>query len=352
MEKITVVAATDKEYAQHMTVMFVSLLENISAKYFVDIYVIDGGIILQDKKRIYLSLSKYKCKVKFISIKPEVYKNFPETPSRSYATYFRLFIPELLDKSIHKVIYLDCDIVVNGNIGELWEIDLNKYLLAAIEDYGINRSVKFSNSLKINLGMNIENIYFNAGVLVINLTKWRENHLTNRVQEFLIKNYDSIIFADQDGLNAVIGEEWLLLDPKWNQQVTYFELINNKKILTDDLINAVKEPKIIHYTVGYYTKTKPWDYLDMHKFKGEYYKYISLTEWKGFVPVNKNFKNMILKFIYKIFIWRILYKFYAMYKTRSISKYKKPNTDKHCMPIEKEIEKRIPLLQTSDERNI
>ncbi len=123
-------------------------------------------------------------------------------------------------------------------------------LLGAVEDFWVKDS---RNSY---LSMPKGSKYFNAGVLLINLKKWREEHIKNKVIEFIKTNSARIKFCSQDPLNAILHDKWLQLDPKWNfmPHLTYPGLKNIK-------------PAIIHYA----GLKKPWK--ANCRLKEEYYKY-------------------------------------------------------------------------------
>jgi lipopolysaccharide biosynthesis glycosyltransferase len=299
---------------QHLGVMFVSLLENTAYKGDLDLYVIDGGISQKDKELLILAVSNYRCRVHFLDIKPELFERFPESPSASMATYFRIFVPELLDTSIEKVIYLDCDIVVLGDIEELWKTDVSEHFAAAAEDCGIERSGWYSVMLKRKLGMKRTHMYFNAGVLVMNLNKLRKHRISEKVRDFLLENPDKVEFADQDALNSVLCSGWLPISQVWNQQMAHCEFYEKGIVFGDDMENAVKNPKIVHYTSSYYIKTKPWSYMDMHPYKKEYYKYLGMTPWKDFTPSDYNMKNVIIKALIPTFAGKLMTRYIRFVK--------------------------------------
>ncbi|HEX3045268.1 MAG TPA: glycosyltransferase [Bacillota bacterium] len=304
MENIKVISASDDTYAQHLGVTFTSLLENSSVKAGIDLFVIDGGISDGNKERLRLCLSKYGCSLRFLTVDPKLYEKFGASPSNSPTTYFRIFIPELLELSVTKVIYLDCDIVVKGDIVKLWEFDVSQYLIAAVEDAGIENCGKFGMDIKSSLGLARTTKYFNAGVLVMNLTRWRQERIPEKVSDYLIQNSKKTAFADQDGLNVVLANQWLSLPNEWNQQVAVFEFMNQIKMRKDMAI-AIQNPLIIHYTKG----SKPWHYMNDHPFKKEYYRYLNLTPWKGFVPADRTLLNFLVKSFLKTWIGKLSLKY-------------------------------------------
>lgn len=295
MNTIKVVSASDSQYVQHLAVTFVSLLENTCEKKRIEFIVIDGGMSDNDRKLLMETIEKYGCKLAFVNVEEGFCKKFAESPCASYATYYRIFLPELLDASIDKVLYLDCDIVVKGDIAKLWETNITGMFLAAVEDVGIEYSGEFGKKVKENLSMDRKDVYFNAGVLIINLDLWRQYGISEKICDFLIHNPDKAPFADQDGLNAVLSGKWIPLSLVWNQQVALCEYFDDGKPLDEEMLECLHNPLVIHYTSSYRSITKPWFYLNKHPLSDEYYKYLKLTPWKDFVPADRNFGSILAK---------------------------------------------------------
>lgn len=101
---------------------------------------------------------------------------------------------------MEKLIYLDCDIIVRHSIAKLYDIDIEDYLLGAVYH---NDKLSVNNGAFKRLHIPVEQGYFNAGVLLINLKKWREEHIYEKSIEFLRNNSESIVNHDQDVLNVV-----------------------------------------------------------------------------------------------------------------------------------------------------
>lgn len=249
-ETIHIVTAANDAYAEPLAVMLCSLLKNKKSDNPIHIYVI-GSDISEEKKSLLVKIAKkYKAKMDFKHIDRAVYSEFATFAYLTRETYYRLSIPELFDETVEKVLYLDCDLIIKKDITELWKIDISGYLLGAIEDHWIKQS------RNVDLFMPENSKYFNAGVLLINVKKWREQHIKEQVMEFLRAHSDRIQYCDQDALNAVLFDQWLPLDLKWNFQ-TYH--------LYDPV--AKLKPSIIHYT----GENKPWN-AD-HPLKKYYLKY-------------------------------------------------------------------------------
>lgn len=307
MESIKVISASDSNYVRHLGAMIISLLENTSSKENIEFFIIDGDISSDDKENLYQCTEKYGCKINFVKLNPECYRDLTVKSYVSQVTYFRIFLTEILEASVNKVIYLDCDIIIKGDIAKLWEFDVSQYPLAAVEDVGMENTGDFGAVVKRNIAMPRRIKYFNAGVLIINLEKWRTENVSKKLRDYLLANKEKIVFADQDGLNAVFMEQWLPLPMEWNLQSGIFELLDKDRITRKDMMDAVLNPLIIHYTEKY----KPWHSTNIHPLRNEYVKYALLTPWKDFVSAG-NIIFDIVKVLKKSYVGKA----FSYYKCR------------------------------------
>jgi lipopolysaccharide biosynthesis glycosyltransferase len=203
--------------------------------------------------------------------------------------YYRLLLPELLDAPVEKVLYLDCDLVVKDSLLPLWEMPLGDRPVAAVAEPHFSRHEA--------LGLPGGAPYFNSGVMLINLSAWRQLRVTEQCIGFLQAHPDKIEFWDQDALNVVLAGNWLPLHPRWNQQTIHFEPQKHRFPLDEPVLAAcLAHPAIIHYSA----KFKPWhDWCD-HPRKGEYYHYLAATEWKNFTPGGRKtsgLRRMLSRFL-------------------------------------------------------
>lgn len=250
---IHVVAATNDSYAEHLAVMLNSLLINKKSKNPIILYVIYSELSKDNQSLLNRVADKFQVRLKLKPIDPAVYNDFATFKYVTHETYYRISIPDLLNTTIDKAIYLDSDVVVTQDITKLWKIDLDSYLLGAVEDHALKTS------RNKDLFMPEKAKYFNAGVLVINIKKWREARIKKKVIEFMKTHSTRIKYCDQDALNAILHDKWLPLDPKWNYQTKSIPSIAPTQINT----------AIIHYT----GRDKPWQSDSVHPLKDAYLKY-------------------------------------------------------------------------------
>lgn len=131
-------------------------------------------------------------------------------PYLNSATYIRLLLPQLLPQA-SRTLYLDSDCLVLGSLHPLTQLDLEGRPLAGVLELGEARRAR----LNQRLGHRPDRPYINAGVLVMDLDQWRERELSERCLE-VVSWSRALMVGDQDAVNAILGDEVLLLDGIWN----------------------------------------------------------------------------------------------------------------------------------------
>ncbi|PAD87939.1 hypothetical protein CHH55_10190 [Niallia circulans] len=270
MEKINIVFSVDNNYIEHFVVSLISLLENNLENTKLNIIVIDGGI--EKKTQGFLSelADKYNAILSFEKINNDMLNGVNLEGHISEATYYRIMIPELFPENIKKVIYLDSDVLVRKDIMELWDTEIGDSVIGAIK---LN---EYNGYDKIDIPKDAP--YFNAGVLVINLDKWREEQITRKAFEYIKRHPEKLIAHDQSILNYLLYDKWHQVDYKWNVRTQIFSLdYLNAGFDNFESFEEVKEdPSIVHFT----TASKPWHYLNNHPFKKEYFYYLDKTGYE------------------------------------------------------------------------
>ncbi len=297
MENYNIVFATDENYVQHLCVALVSLLKNNKDQFF-KIYIINGGIPSQSYKNIETVVEGFQCELVNIIVDDGIFEKLITNHHFTKANYYRLLIPKFIQEE--KILYLDADIVVNGTIENLYEEDIDDCYIGAVENPGFYRHSE--------LKMDCNSSYFNSGVMLINLKKWKKDSLANKVIDFVENNPEVIKFVDQCGLNAVIDGRWKKLPLKYNQQAVIFEKdydANYNCFLTEELTEAKQSPVIVHYTGS----SKPWHYGNKHPYKHLYLKYLSMTPYRYSLPTDLTALN-VLKWMVPKFVKRKLKRIY------------------------------------------
>jgi lipopolysaccharide biosynthesis glycosyltransferase len=161
---------TDDAYARHCAVMLCSLFENNKDKCF-RIHILTTGLSDETKQKLDNMIRAYYSTCVFYDVDEARLKGCqqPQKKLPNYATYLKLLLSSVIDEKISVVLYLDSDIVINGDITPIFDLDIDKYALAAVEDTPIEYALRMQISLPYDAK------YFNAGVLLLNLNYWRKN---------------------------------------------------------------------------------------------------------------------------------------------------------------------------------
>ena len=277
----TIVLAGDRNYTTQLETTIKSILYHNRD---VRIYILNQDIMpdwFRKPRKIARMLGSDIIDVKL----PEqaVFQGWETREYISPMTYARYFIPDYISED--KVLYLDSDLIVNQSLGSLFEIELYEYLLAAAWD--------------------TDGISFNAGVMLINNKKWRQEKLKERlieqsivtireVEEGRFENFN----GDQTILNQVCSNQWLELDKEFNLQVGHDVTAFYNK--WNNYFNELVPPSIIHF-VSY---RKPWTTLIANRYRDLWWEFHDL-EWTQILqhhvgefelisPIDKEFSCLTL----------------------------------------------------------
>jgi lipopolysaccharide biosynthesis glycosyltransferase len=183
------------------------------------------------------------------------------------AAYFRVRIDELLPAALQRVLYLDPDIIVTGDVTELFETDLLDFPFGAVPDLFVEVYRREIRS-KIELSEGAQ--YFNSGVLLIDLPRWRSLNIGTRALTYCRLNRDAITFHDQCALNHAANGRFYVLDEKWNFQTN--------SVFQTESSAQLHSAKIVHFT----GELKPWHFLCTHPLKHLYFEALRTTAWADF----------------------------------------------------------------------
>ena len=290
---MNIVCATDDNFVQYCSIMLVSLLINNKD---VEIYVLTEGLKPKNQAIITEEVERYNGKVHFCLVDSSIVEKFPMPKIAglshiSRATYYRLLIADLLSEDVHKAIYLDCDMIINHSIEELWNIDLTGYAIAAVKQIGFGYEAE-------RLGYPIKYGYFNAGMNVLNLDYFREHNVSQQLIDYIAENSNLIKFHDQDALNGVLYDKTVHVMPQWNMTSAVYvyqldrrgdwkngKLINGYEKEKENARKYLRDPYILHYV----SKPKPWQDNCVHPLYFMYYDYAKKTSHYGNIQPQNSF---------------------------------------------------------------
>lgn len=275
MQKISIVCACDDSYSQHAMALITSIFEN-NKENFVDVYILTDNFSLQTQKFFNELSFMYDRKIQIVNIDISLLAHLP-LGGKTYqgyinlSTYYRLLIVKLFP-FLDKILYLDCDMIVRGNLLPLWNTDINNYAIASIVDTWSKVQEGAS-----RLHYPKEELYYNAGMGLYNLAFLRDFDFDNKVHNFVKEHYDWILLHDQDILNAVLHGNFKEVSIVWNVMnnaiVRKCDISPRQK---EELLQNLQSIMIIHYT----GPIKPWHKECYHPLKKEYWHYLNLSPLK------------------------------------------------------------------------
>ena len=259
----------DKNYIPPLQVMLTSLYMNNPGE-DVEMYLLHSK--LQEKELEPLEKQCGRLGYKFFPVKIEDswFSQAPVTKQYPREMYYRLLAPCFLPQKLHRILYLDPDILVINSLKPLWETDMKGRLFAAAAHTG-----------KTNLANNINQVrlgtthkYFNSGVLLINLDQGRKEILPEEIFRYAGEHAKELLLPDQDILNAVFGSRTLELDDYlWNYDARNYSTYLLRSGGVCDMDWVMGNTGILHFC----GKTKPWQAGYIHRFGILYKHYMQIN---------------------------------------------------------------------------
>ena len=261
--------SSDNNYVQHLTVALASVFHHRSASDELSICVLDGGISESNKSMLLAFAEKSGAALRFISVGDDAFMDAPiqtrngEHSHITKAAYYRLLLAEVLP-DVDKVIYLDCDLVCRSSLAGLYGMDMGLDWIRGVVDIDEERHTR-------RLGLDR---YICSGVLLLNLRAWREHGVQQMCLNFLQEHPERIVLHDQDVLNVVCREHLSYVDKTWDAQAC-----NTRQGRASGFNDIARTANIVHFIGG----RKPWQPGCRHPFRKEYFRYLKLTPFRGFV---------------------------------------------------------------------
>lgn len=293
------------KYAPYCGVSITSLFENNKNSDRISVYILSDGIEKDNLDKLQLLAAKYNREIVIIETEQIVQKmkdlGIPSYRG-SYSANLKMFVSEFVLDNLDRLLYIDSDTVVTGDLSEIFELDIKSSPVAMSQD-----------SLVINhksdIGFNIEESYYNSGVILFNIEEWKKQHCTERIVEH-VKNIRAHYPApDQDLINVVIKDDIFELPPEYNMEPAYYmfsaknyyKVFRNPSFYKKEILeNAKGNEKIIHFfrVMGEF----PWHKNNMHPFNDVFDQYLALSPWADYEKTSANISIIFKaeKLLYKI----------------------------------------------------
>lgn len=287
---MNIVYTVDNKFVPQLATGICSICENNKDEELC-FYVVSKGITDNNKDALTKYVSTYGkklCIIELSDIKDYVDFDF-DTSSWNDIVLARLFLDRWLPDDVEKILYLDGDTMVRGSLHDLWKIDLTNYVIGAAVEPTVNGKRKKA--------INLESTkpYYNAGVLLINMKKWREMDAGKIVLDFYRKHQGRLFANDQCAINGALKDDILQIPISYNffnsyRFYNYKSLVKMMKparfISKEEYQRSCNHPVIIHF-LG---EERPWRVGNKHPYTKEYLVYRNKTPWAD-VPLELGWEN-------------------------------------------------------------
>lgn len=279
--QMQVVYASNEGYVRHLGTSLCSLWDKNRSCPSIQVYVLSMGITKESQSMLNSLAQRYGRSLNFVAL-DDLRQRLGEIETGSYdvSVMLRLFMGEVLPE-VKRVLYLDCDTIVARPLGKLWNTDLQGRVMGAVMEPTIYPKVKEM------IGLGEQEPYYNSGVLLVDLERWRSERIQERVLEFWREKGEHLFASDQDVLNGVLKGRILTLPAEYNffTNYRYFSYrtltkrnLPYRTISREEFARAKRHPAIIHYMGD----ERPWIAGNFNHYRKAYEHYLAQTPWADY----------------------------------------------------------------------
>ena len=257
---IPIFYALDERFMKYGIVSLYSLRENAASGNTYRIYFLHTDVTDESRAKVKNLLERPDFEIYFENVSDYLESIAHKFPLRDYyskTTYFRLFIADM-HPEYDKAIYVDSDTIIQGDMSDLYDIDVKGFILGACHEQAMVQVNEYGAYVEKCLGLD-RNLYFNAGLLLINCVEFRQRNVLDRFIQTL-QVYDCVVTQDEDYLNLLCKDHVKFLDQRWNTEIF------------GTIPYPIEETKILHYIMF----NKPWHY-DTCPHADIFYRYAKKT---------------------------------------------------------------------------
>jgi lipopolysaccharide biosynthesis glycosyltransferase len=277
--------AADRSYVAHSAAMIHSVLGR-RGPLEVEVHYLHGPDLPHDALAAVAGMvDRLGGTFEPIEVADERIAGLPTMPEISAAMWYRIFLPELLPE-VDKVLYLDADTIAVDSLAPLWAVELGEALIGAVTN--VFQADHLGRPQY--LGLAGPEVYFNSGVLLMNLAGMRSAGSSQELLRVSLANHDRLEWPDQDALNIVLGGRRLALAPRWNVMNSTLAFPWAAEVYGEPaLAEAVVDPAIRHFEGP--SHAKPWHLLSDVPMRKVYFEHRRQTPWprvrrEGVTPLN------------------------------------------------------------------
>jgi lipopolysaccharide biosynthesis glycosyltransferase len=271
--RVVIGCAADGGYALPLAVMLRSAAALLDPDCTLHVYAVDAGLPRDALERIARSLGP-RAELSWVEPARTTFTGVPLWGRMPIATYDKLAIARWIPDDVDRVLWLDADLLVLGDLATLWRTDVGDAVLGATQDARVPTvDAPFGVRSYASYGLTARAKYFNAGVMLIDLARWRAADVEGRALSYLKRHRERVYFWDQEALNVVLAGRWCELEPAWNWSPTIGHARHARSAVADGA-------RILHFSGN----LKPWHYRGRGLPYELYYGALDQTAWAGWRP--------------------------------------------------------------------
>ena len=278
---IRLIMAADSDYAIPLAVTVRSAVEKTQKP--VELLVLDGGLTPNNREQLLDSWPAARLTVRWLEVNARQVGKLPVWGRMKSVTYYRLLLSDLAPAGWTKALWLDCDILLLNDLSTLWDLEMSDWPLLAARDLVVPcLGSPYGVTAWQDLNLDPRLPHFNAGVMLLDLERWRAEHIGERAMGYLRQHGDRVCFFDQEALNAVLAGCWGELDPRWNQIASMAgqRFLDTSHLDSEVYRQVVENPFLVHYSGS----LKPWKCFGLAEYWKPWYEVLDRTAWAGWRP--------------------------------------------------------------------
>ena len=279
---MNILYASNDGYARHLGVSLYSLLEHHRDTENITIYLLSVNMSAENQGRLQDIAGQFGRKLVAVEMGDlkERFHGSVDTRGFDISAMTRLFAADVLPETVDKILYLDCDTVILGNLEPLWRMEFGTALVGMVPEPTVYEEMKASIDLKK------DDPYYNSGVLLMNLKGWREEKVSEKLLAYYAAKGGNLFACDQDTLNGALRGRIMTLSPTYNFFTNYryfrYETLEGlnasyEAVGKQEYEAARRHPVVIHYAGD----ERPWIAGNRNHYRKYYEIYLSRTPWKG-----------------------------------------------------------------------
>lgn len=322
-KNLNVLYAADNNYAPFLGVSMYSLFKNNTDIERIRIYAVLDNVSEDNKIKLQKLAQHFNRKITLIDaaqFNEKLEKLGVPKYRGNYTTNYRLFFDKIIDSDVEKLFYIDCDTIICSSLENILECNFENFVAGVVLD---SLGIKY----KHIIGFQSEEPYFNAGVLIVDVKNWQEQHISENIMNHIKNVRAKYCNPDQDLLNICLKGRVKILTPEYNFQpvhrsysdVAYVKVYGSGSYYKMDQIeNARKNPVILH--IYRFLGQFPWHKDNIHPDTKVFDEYLAQTPWADLTKQPSKNNSLIFKIernLYKILPKILFLRLFAFFQNIS-----------------------------------